>query len=355
MTVYWIWLSRQKGLSNRKKLELCARYENPRRIFDEGVLAGTALHEAEKILESCCRLGIGVLTAGDSLYPQRLLEISDPPLVLYYRGSLPDFDREAAIGVVGTRRASAYGLLSAEKLARQISEHGGLVISGMAAGIDTQAAWGALRAGKPTVAVLGGGVDQIYPTSNRDLYEAVAQQGCILSEYPPGTRAASWTFPQRNRIISGLSVAVLAVESPEKSGTLITVADAQKQGRDVYAVPGHIDSEFCAGSNALLRNGAGAATCGWDVLRLYQDRFPDKLQATPGQKKEMAQSPKSAVTGVTDAEQAVLDALAEGEKTYDQIIAASGLESQKALAVLTMLEIKGMVRTLPGGRAIRNS
>lgn len=355
MLAYWIWLSRCKGLGSRKKLELCTCYDSPKSIYEAGVVEDASLEQAEQILQSCQRLGIRILTAGDKRYPKRLLEISDPPLVLYYKGSLPDFDREAAIGVVGTRRASAYGLLSAEKLARQISEHGGLVVSGMAAGIDTQAAWGALRAGKPTVAVLGGGVDQVYPASNRKLYEAVEQQGCILSEYPPGTRPTNWTFPQRNRIISGLSVAVLAVESPEKSGTLITVADAQKQGRDVYAVPGHIDSEFCAGSNALLRNGAGAATCGWDVLRAYKDQFPDKLQATPGQKKEMAQSPKSAVTGVTDAEQAVFDALAEGEKTYNQIIAATGLEAHKALAVLTMLELKGMVRTLPGGRAIRNS
>lgn len=344
MLVYWIWLSRCKGLGNRKKLELCAYYDDPKQIYEAGVVADTSLEEAEQILQSCQRLGIQILTAGDARYPKRLLEISDPPLVLYYKGSLPDFDREAAIGVVGTRKASAYGLLSAEKLARQIAQHGGLVVSGMAAGIDTQAAWGALRAGKPTVAVLGGGVDQIYPTSNRDLYEAVAQQGCILSEYPPGTRPTSWTFPRRNRIISGLSVGVLAVEAPEKSGTLITVRDAEKQGRDIYAVPGHIDSAFCAGSNALLREGAKAVLCGWDALCSYEDRFADKLHRDD--------LPKPAPMGVAQQEQAVLDALAEGEKTNDQIIAASGLSPQQTLAVLTMLELKGMVKTLPGGRAI---
>lgn len=364
MLVYWIWLSRQKGLSNRKKLELCARYEDPQKLFEAGVLANCALDEAEKILADCHRLGIELVTAGDEAYPQRLLQISDPPLVLYYKGCLPDFDREAAVGVVGTRKASAYGLLSAERLARQISLCGGLVVSGMAAGIDTQAAWGALRAGKPTVAVLGGGVEQVYPASNRSLYQALEQQGCILSEYPPGTNATKWTFPQRNRIISGLSVAVLAVEAPEKSGTLITIADAKKQGRDVFAVPGQIDSAFCAGSNALLRDGAAAATCGWDILRAYQARFPGKLHeqgaaqapfvpAAPVKPpKAKPAPPKVTVLGDTPQEQAVLSALAEGERTYDQIIQASGLEAQKALAVLTMLEIKGKVKTLPGSRAI---
>lgn len=350
MVLYWIWLSRCKGLSAHKKLELCDDYQGPKGVYEAGLLSDGDLTPAQRILEDCRRLGVQIVTAGDSLYPQRLLEISDPPLVLYYKGSLPDFDREAAIGVVGTRRASAYGLMSAERLARQIAEHGGLVVSGMAAGIDTQAAWGALRAGKPTVGVLGGGVDQVYPTSNRDLYRAVEQQGCLISEYPPGTRPGKWTFPQRNRIISGLSVAVLAVEAPEKSGTMITVQTALKQGRDLFVVPGHIDSDFCAGSNGLLRQGARSALNGWDVLGVYESRFPDKLQ-----RNGLREPAKSAPLGATAQEQAVLDTLAQGERTYDEIIAASGLEPQNALAVLTMLEIKGMVRTLPGRRAIRNS
>jgi len=163
-------------------------------------------------------------------------------------------------------------------------------------------------------------------------------------------------------------VAVLAVEAPEKSGTMITARDAQKQGRDLYVVPGHIDSDFCAGSNALLREGARVATCGWDVLRAYEGQFPDKLHRRVVERPEpvLAPAPKPApaipqpaphpkAAAATADEQAVLDALAGGERNYDEIIAASGLDSQKALAVLTMLEIKGMVKTLPGRRAIRNS
>lgn len=356
MLRYWIWLSRCKGLNGRRKLALCDRLGSPRAVWESGQLADRDLTETEEIIAGCRQLGVQILTAGDDAYPRRLLEISDPPLVLYYKGQLPQFDREAAIGIVGTRRASAYGLMAAETLARQISLHGGLVVSGMAAGIDAQAGWGAVRCGAPTVGVLGGGVDKVYPASNRELYRAVEKNGCLISEYPPGTPPSTWTFPQRNRIISGLSVAVLAVEAPEKSGTMITARDAQKQGRDLFAVPGRIDTDFCAGTNRLLREGARAAACGWDVLRHYRQQFPDKLREDPDRVPEQAppRTPKKLPAGATAEEQAVLDALADGEHSYDEIITASGLSSGKALAVLTMLEIKGMVTTLPGGRAMRN-
>lgn len=355
MNLYWIWLSQCKGLSLSKKQALVAQYDSPKAIYEAG-LADTDLSRAQKILDDCSRLGVHVLTMDHKAYPRRLKAIADPPLVLYYKGALPDFDKEAAIGVVGTRRASAYGLMCAEKLSRQIAQHGGLVVSGMAAGIDAQAGWGAIRAGAPVVGVLGGGVDVIYPAANRELYAAVETQGCLISEYPPGTKPNTWTFPQRNRIISGLCLGVLVVEAPEKSGTMITARNAQTQGRDVYVVPGHIDSEFCVGSNLLLQNGAQLAICGWDTLRAYAGLFPDKLHQTPLQAPAPAPTPAPAPVskGATADEQAILDALSQGERGYDDIIIASGLDPQKALAVLTMLEIKGMVKTLPGRRAIRN-
>ena len=369
---YWIWLSRCKGMSALGKLALCERLGSARAVYESGMLAQTGLEEAGQILHSCQALGVDILTAGDTHYPRRLLAIADPPLVLYYKGSLPDFDREVAIGVVGTRKASAYGLMIAETMGRQLSLHGGLVVSGMAAGIDAQAGWGAVRCGAPTVGVLGG-IDVIYPASNRALYEAVEACGCLISEYPPGTSPGKWTFPQRNRIISGLCLGVLAVEAPEKSGTMITVRDAQKQGRDLFVVPGQVGSAFCEGTNSLLAEGAHAATCGWDILRHYQAQFLQKLKqkaAQPAQKplpapertvplpkaapKAPAREPAKALRGDTAEEQAVLEALSQGERTYDEIIMATGLPAGKVLAVLTMLEIKGMVQTLPGRRAIRN-
>ena len=389
MLEYWIWLAERKGLNHRQKLALAEYFQSAEALWqaesyaDEWKLSAGALDSladkdltnAQNTVSRCQELGIRILTVLDARYPARLRSIADPPTVLYYKGTLPDFDREAAVGVVGTRRASAYGLMSAEKLARQIAAHGGLVVSGMAAGIDAQAGWGALRAGASTVGVLGGGVDHIYPASNRELYRAVEQQGCLISEYPPGTRPSQWTFPQRNRIVSGLSCAVLVVEAPEKSGTMITARDAMKQGRDLFVVPGQIDSAVCQGSNALLRDGARLASCGWDVVGEYEARFPDKLHRTPKERSmqpyelpETVPSPPPRPrpkpvpaptpripTGSTAEEQAILNALAEGEKNVDELIVRTGLETQKVLAMLTMLEIKGMVTTLPGRRVIINS
>lgn len=365
MPAYWIWLSQRTGMGNKAKLELAGHFESAAALWQaedysafglsedaRRSLADKDLSEAERILRKCRDRGISVLCAGDTAYPRRLRNLVDPPVVLYYIGTLPDFDREAAVGVVGTRRASAYGMMAAERISRQIAERGGLVISGMAAGIDAQAGWGAIHGGGRTVAVLGGGVDVIYPAENRDLYRAVEQTGCILSEYPPGTKPSQWTFPQRNRIVSGLSCAVLVVEAPEKSGTMITARYAFQQGRDVFAVPGHIDSKFCAGSNALLRDGARLATCGWDILREYEGLFPDKLHrqtdAPPSQPKP-APAP-ARFDQATGEERAILDQLLQGDRLVDDLIVASGLEPQKALATLTMLELKGMVTTLPGRR-----
>ena len=374
MQAYWIWLADRKGLNQKQKLELVRRYSGVDELWRAQAydlplspkardsLGDKDLSGAEAILADCARLGVQVLCAGDAAYPRRLLNIADPPLVLYYKGRLPDFDREPAVAVVGTRNASAYGLMASARIAGQISRHGGLVISGMAAGIDGQAGWGAVRAGFPTVAVLGGGVDVIYPAANRALYESILQQGCILSEYPPGTKPNQWTFPRRNRIVSGLAVAVLAVEAPEKSGTMITARLALEQGRDLFVVPGHIDSPFCLGSNALLRDGARIATCGWDILREYQALFPDKLHEKVQEAPEpvpqpRVQTPAAPVkpknfntSGVTADEQKLLEPLMTGDRTVDELIVASGLDTHKALALLTMLELKGMVTTLPGHR-----
>lgn len=373
MLAYWIWLASRKGLGNKQKLELAARFGDVRRLWEAAdystheigasglrSLGDKDLSAAQLVLAQCRNAGISLLCAGDEAYPKRLLSLADPPLVLYYKGILPDFDREAAVAVVGTRRASAYGLMAAERISRQIARHGGLVISGMAAGIDAQAGWGAVHAEGCPVAVLGCGVDIVYPAENRPLYEEILRYGCVMSEYPPGTRPVSWNFPQRNRIVSGLSVAVLAVEAPEKSGTMITARMALEQGKDLFVVPGHIDSEFCVGSNALLRDGARVATSGWDILREYEAQFPDKLHKTVQEQPvrqtaapvaEQTPAPKPVnFSGVTADEQKLLEPLLSGERTVDDLIAASGLTPQKALAMLTMLELKGMVTTLPGRR-----
>ncbi len=200
MLLYWLWLASRNHISDREKRLLVEHFgsaqevylakEAPKGLSREGVEAflDKDLAPAQKLLELCGRKKTRILTWQDAMYPARLRNIPDPPLVLYYRGQLPDFDREVPIGVVGTRQATAYGLNAAQTLGGQIAACGGLVVSGMAAGIDALATQGALRQGKPAVGILGCGVDIVYPAQNKPLYQAVEQQGCLISEFPPGTR-----------------------------------------------------------------------------------------------------------------------------------------------------------------------
>lgn len=412
MLIHWIWLHHRPGFGPRTKAKLLEHFRDPEAVYyaDEEALGQLGLSSdvraalldknldsSEKILEDCQKKHLNIITLQDAAYPSRLKNIPDPPLVLYYKGQLPDFDGVPVIGVVGTRKASAYGLTVAKRMGYQIGRCGGLVVSGMAYGIDGLAMSGALTAGAKTVGVLGCGADIVYPQSNRSLFRDVERYGCILSEFAPGQNAAKWTFPMRNRIISGLSCGVLVVEAPEKSGALITARLALEQGRDVFAVPGNIDMPTCAGSNALLRDGAIMVSSGWDVLSEYESLFPDKIhrenapclqraypQELAGQEGEkmpprVAQTPripeettrlkknlekksidKEPVEAYSDVnvdlsrlsedEQRIVLCLKNGQRLVDDVIAETGMTTGKLLAVLTMLELKGIIRRLPGKR-----
>ena len=378
MRIYWLWLATRPDMTEREKLAAFSHFGSPEdcyyaekaaycqieKISDSAVasLCNKDLKEAETILSGCEKKKIHILTYGDALYPSYLRNIADPPLVLYYRGVLPDFDGEPMIGVVGTRKASAYGLSTARQMGKQIASHGGIVVSGMAEGIDAMATWGALGAGKPAVGILGNGVDRIYPTCNRELYRKMEQQGCLISEYPPGTPPNRWNFPRRNRIISGLSNGVLVVEAPQKSGALITARQALEQGRDVFVVPGNIGVASCEGSNALLKDGAAVVTSGWDVVGEYACRYPDKIhKEIPAEKetddKIVVDNPMqptysgldNTAADLGDTEKAILAAIGTGERLIDTVIAETGLDSSDVLAALTMLEVSGFVTTRPGG------
>lgn len=378
MRIYWLWLAANPGLTEREKMTVLQHFGSPEDCYyadesaysavetlGEGAVAALCnkeLKEAEVILSACEKKKIHILTYGDALYPAFLRNIADPPLVLYYRGILPDFDREPMIGVVGTRKASAYGLSTARQMGRQIAAYGGIVVSGMAEGIDAMATWGALDAGKTAVGVLGNGVDRIYPSCNRDLFRKMEQQGCLISEYPPGTAPAKWNFPKRNRIISGLSNGVLVVEAPQKSGALITARQALEQGRDVFVVPGNIGVSSCEGSNALLKDGAVLVTSGWDVVGEYAYRYPDKIHkeipiVQPTADKIVVDNPmpplysdvENNAADLSDTEKAILTAIGHGEQLIDTVIAETGLDSSDVLAALTMLEVSGYVTTRPGG------
>ena len=376
MRIYWLWLATRHGMSEREKMAVATHFDSPEDCYyaddysaveDLSQAAAESLRnkelkEAEQILTACEKKRIHILTYGDALYPSFLRNIADPPLVLYYKGILPDFDREPIIGVVGTRKASAYGLSTARQLGRQIAAHGGIVVSGMAEGIDAMATWGALDAGKTAVGVLGNGVDRVYPACNRELFRKMEQCGCLISEYPPGAAPDKWNFPRRNRIISGLSQGVLVVEAPQRSGALITARQALEQGRDVYVVPGNIGVSSCEGSNALLKDGAAMVTSGWDVLEAYAYRYPDKihkeiLETPPAADKIVVDNPvqplysdlENNAADLSDTDKAILTAIGDREQLIDTVIAETGLDSSAVLAALTMLEVSGLVTTRPGG------
>ena len=294
MLLYWIWFAQLQKVPDQIKWMLLQHFQDPEEIYyaESSAFSGIEglsrdavaqlqqkdLTEAEKILQQCQEKELNILTIQDKAYPSKLRNIADPPMVLYYKGKLPDFEGNPVIGVVGTRKASAYGLNTAKKMGYQIARCGGIVVSGMAHGIDGMAMDGALTADKTTVGVLGCGADMIYPLSNRKLFRDVERYGCILSEFPPETPAYKWNFPRRNRIISGVSNGVLIVEAPARSGALITADRALEQGRDVFVVPGNVDLEGFAGSNRLLREGATFVSCGWDILSEYEVFYPDKVR-----------------------------------------------------------------------------
>lgn len=393
MLIYWIWFSRL-GISIRQKMTLLSYFHDPEEIYHARVLPeGTPelpdkdLRAAEKILDDCAEKGIGIAVLTDSNYPAKLRNIPDPPLVLYYKGVLPDWDRFPAVGIVGTRKASAYGLTAAKRFGYQIAMCGGLVVSGGAYGIDSVAMQGALEAGKKTVGVLGCGVDVVYPKSNGRLFDDVIENGCLISEYPPGTRPNPWQFPERNRIISGIAGGVLVVEAPSKSGALITARDALEQGRDVYVVPGNIDVESCAGSNSLLQDGAMAVFSGWDVVKQYEAQYPGRVEkyvSSPTLAREQAfaqvaqdkilptaagasqpaydkksidkgeKSPYSVLNEKQPAlqpeEQTVVAALSAEPRPVDEVIAQCGMPAGKVLTILTRLSLKGVVKNHPGKR-----
>lgn len=285
------------------------------------------------------------------------------------------FDDEAAVGIVGARKCSPYGIRTAESLGFQLAKLGLLVVSGLARGVDTAAVQGALQAGGPAAAVLGCGLDVVYPPENRALYEDVAENGLLLSEYPPGTRPLAHHFPVRNRIISGLSLGVVVVEGRAASGALITARHALEQGRDVFAVPGNIDSPMSVGPNRLLRDGAIPLLSGEDVAREYIHLYPHRIKSPsvrdtpvreetakaapappPGEeKKEVDKSRTKAYIDLqehpgefTEDELAILRVLGDRKLHADEMIAMTGLPAGRVLSVLTILQLRELVEQYPG-------
>lgn len=396
MSVYWIWLAQLKGISLFAKHQLLKSFSSPRELFEaeESALptqvreafSGRNLEEARQIVENARERSIGILPYGDAAYPENLRNIPEPPLVLYYKGTLPNWQAQPFVGMVGTRKASPYGTRTAALLASQIAVCGGIVVSGAAAGIDKAAMEGALSVKKPVVGVVGGGVDVVYPAANRTLYRQTEEHGCLISEYPPGSRPYPACFLQRNRIISGISQGVVVVEAPERSGALNTAQHAFTQGRDLFAVPANLDVESGMGSNTLLQEGAYPVFTGWDVMKHYAPLFPDSVENRPlpekiqpakvteepvlpekrpgklegAAKKSIDNKNESTYSvinerpqGLSEQEALVFSLLGQTPQLTDSLLDAAGLPAGTVQSILIRLSIKGLVKQYPDGSVSR--
>ena len=396
---YWLWLTSLNGLKEQTRLRLIDYFDDPEEIYfareedyrealgytggDAALLLDKRMDSASSVMEQCANLNVSMMTIQDADYPARLRNIYNPPFVLYVLGRLPAVDEEAAIAIVGTRKATPYGIKMGRQMGHEITNGGGLVVSGLAEGVDTAGSMGALYAGGACVGVLGTAINEVYPKSNRSLFEDVISVGSVVSEYPPGYPTAPGNFPQRNRIISGLSAGVVIIEAPKRSGALITANLALEQGRDVFVVPANADSATSAGSNELMRDAAKPVMSGWDVLCEYDRIYPDKIvkpsalkvvpedaASSTNTREEQVETGENFVKLRESSTKKVIDK--DNDKAYidieklatltedqllivaalenpnlplhvDEIIEQTGLSAQTVLSGLTVLQIKGIV------------
>lgn len=293
-------------------------------------------------IERASDLGVRLITPLDTEYPEILKTIHDPPLALYVKGSLEDADQHA-IGVVGSRKATHYGLSVADRLSYQLAQTGFTIVSGLARGIDTAAHEGALKAKGRTIAVLGAAIDQLYPPENAELAQSICESGALISEYPLGRQADRQTFPYRNRIVSGLSQGVLVVEAGAKSGSLHTADAALEQGRSVFAVPGRIDHPSARGCNRLIKNGAKLVDNVGDILEEFELLIPPDCVEAP--KKETSARPD---VPLSEEEKKVVEALWQEALDVDTLARGLEIGSAQISGLLLGLEMKRVIKMLPG-------
>jgi len=312
----------------------------------EAIIRFDGKKKAEEELRKAEALGISLLTIRDEDYPTLLYEIPDPPPILYIKGKLPS-DDDPALAVVGTRTPSRYGKKVASELSEVLASLGVVIVSGLARGIDEEAHKAALSASGKTVAVLGSGLDVIYPRENKPLAERIAENGAVISEFPLGTAPERGNFPVRNRIISGLSLGTLVIEAWERSGALITAKLALEQNREVFAVPGNIDSRMSIGTNYLIKRGAKLVQCSDDVIEEFPPKFRDRLISKEKEKREP-------LPDLSPEEERVYNELSPVDPLHiDRLAEVLDLSPSSLLPLLLSLEIKGLISQLPGNNYLR--
>lgn len=376
---YWLGLKLIPGLGNVGFVSLLSAFGSPAAVFQASLaellqIAGVGPKIAQGIkkfakwdvvegeLALAQKLRVSLVTCRDELYPSNLLNIYDFPPLLYVKGALRRED--VCIAVVGSRLASAYGRFSTERLCRELVAKGITVVSGLARGIDTAAHQGSLAAKGRTIAVLGCGLDIVYPPENKALFDKIPLQGAIITEFSFGTPPQGTNFPARNRIISGLALGVVVVEANYRSGSLITARVALEQGREVFAVPGSIDAEGSKGTNKLIKEGAKLVECAEDILEEILPQIRRKLAApSPAQAdkpavsadggpwEEKPSAPRQEAT--THEETKLLKHLSAAPVNVDQLTALTGGKTGEILNALLLLELKGFIRQLPGKQFVR--
>ncbi len=345
----WLRLTLIPGIGGQTQRKLLTAFGLPEAVFAAGRAAAQAVigAKADQLFDFDCaeavdrtlawlaQPGHHLLTLGDPGYPARLLEIADPPTVLYVRGN-PDLLRQPALAIVGSRNATPQGMQNAEQFARHLAGQGLSIVSGLALGIDTAAHRGALAADGTTIAVIGTGADRLYPARNRELALAIADKGAIVSEFPLGSGVQAANFPRRNRIIAGLSCGVLVVEAAVESGSLITARLAGEQGRDVFAVPGSIHSPLARGCHQLIRQGAKLVETAADIL--------DEIGMPSAVDRDQASNPADEATSP------LLAWLGHDPCPLDALVERSGMAAESLLSELLQLELAGQITALPGNR-----
>ena len=353
---YWLALSLIPGVGSTLIKRLMDQFDNPEAVFKapmkelqkiEGLSEKVALEirkgplekKVEKELSLLKEVGGTILTLKDDAYPKRLKDIYDPPAVLYVRGELRKED-DLAVSIVGSRKTSPYGRGITERVSQELARHGVTIVSGMARGIDSLAHWGAISAGGRTIAVLGCGVDVIYPSENRNLFKKIIDHGAVLSEFRMGSPPEAGHFPRRNRIISGLSLGVVVVEASAKSGSLLTAGYALEQGREVFAVPGNVGFNGSRGTNRLIKEGAKMVESCEDILEEILPQWK--------REEEVAQKAKDPDQDLPEEERILYRLLEEAPLHIDAIIQESGFEPGKVSSLLLNLELKGLISQWPG-------
>lgn len=371
-------------------------------------LAMKDLHHSHEAVEFCFKKGIDLIVRGEDDYPKRLDSIPNPPYALYVKGSIKSAENEYSTAVVGTRNMSEYGMRMAYKISYELAAAGAAIVSGMALGVDGVAAVGALEAGGDTIAVLGCGLDKIYPPAHRRLMGIIAERGALVSEYAPGTPPMSGNFPLRNRIISGLSRSTLVIEGNTNSGSMLTAREAIRQGRDIFAIPGNVGVSNALGTNVLIRDGARVALCARDIIAVRNDKGIDfdrlaeaelnsdldvnilrsygvapaayiaepvqreeigRLEPTPVKsesKKKSAATPKKELPSPEPEEPKVqpsrlpegmmrdiLESMPIGTPVSADFFAGFALDPGKLVGYISMLEVSGYIMSIPGGTYLR--